>query len=267
MRKFRRNIYFRHKVQELYSILMQSKSIVCQNNLYYGLIAEEILRTFLKDVMPKRYGVCQGFVENNSNLSRQCDIIIFDQTDFAPTYSFGEIKIIPSVAVTAIIEVKTNIDAETFHNTLIAFEELARMGVSNKYLFLYDGPTIKTIEKYFYPAKGDNTGVFVGEPIYDHGDEYMLPSAILNLKRDYYLQQDLVPDVDMMGYMAYKSVDKGGVRIACLQSFIEKIISLTLTQMKKDTLPPIFMSKNEEQDNEDDLDDMEVIGGFGLFRL
>ena len=37
--------------------------------------------------------------------------------------------------------------------------------------------------------------------------------------------------------------------------------------MKQDTLPPIFMSTNEEQDNEDDLDDMEVIGGFGLFRL
>lgn len=252
---------------ELHSQLMQAKSIVCQNNLYYGLIAEDILRTFLRDIVPNRYGVCQGFVEDNGNLSRQCDIILFDQTDYAPTYSFGEIKIIPSVAVTAVVEVKTSIDAETFHNTLIAFEELAKMGVSNKYLFLYDGPKINTMEKYFYPAKGDNTGVCVGEPIYDHGDEYMLPSAILNLKRDYYLQQDLVPEVDMMGYMAYKSVDKGGVCIACLQSFIERIVSLTSPSVEEKILPPILFATNEENDNEDDLDDMEVIGGFGLFNL
>ena len=267
MKRLRRNIYFRHKVQELHSLLMQAKSIVCQNNLYYGLIAEEILRTFLKDVLPKRYGVCQGFVEYNSNLSRQCDIIIFDQTDYAPTYSFGKIKIIPSEAVTAIIEVKTSIDKETFHNTLIAFEELAKMRVHQKYLFLYDGPTITTIEKYFYPLKGDSTDVCVDEPIYDHGDEYMLPSAIMNLKRDYYLQQDLVPEVDMMGYMAYKSVDKGGVCIACLQSFIERIVSLTSPSVEDKILPPILFATNEENDNEDDLDDMEVIGGFGLFRL
>ena len=252
---------------ELRSLLMQAKSIVCQNNLYYGLIAEDILRTFLRDILPNRYGVCQGFVENNGNLSRQCDIIIFDQTDFAPTYSFGEIKIIPSIAVTAIIEVKTSIGAESFHNTLIASKELAKMGVSNKYLFLYDGPTINTIEKYFYPAKGGNNSVYIGEPIYDHGDEYMLPTAILNFKRDYYLQQDLVPDVDKMGYMAYESVDKGGVRIACLQFFIERIISLTSPPVEDKNLPPILITTNEENDNEDDLDDMKVIGGFGLFNL
>ena len=95
----------------------------------------------------------------------------------------------------------------------------------------------------------------------------MLPTAILNFKRDYYLQQDLVPDVDKMGYMAYESVDKGGVRIACLQSFIERIISLTSPPVEDKNLPPILITTNEENDNEDDLDDMKVIGGFGLFNL
>ena len=51
MKKYRRNIYFRQKVVELHSLLMQAKSIVYNNYLYYGLIAEDILRSFLVDVL------------------------------------------------------------------------------------------------------------------------------------------------------------------------------------------------------------------------
>lgn len=267
MKKYRRNIYFRQKVVELHSLLMQAKSIVYNNYLYYGLIAEDILRSFLVDVLPKRFDICQGFVGFDSKLSGQCDIIIYDQIEFSPLYSFGSIKIVPSKAVKAVIEVKTMIDTKAFKNTLIAFETLAKMGVANKFLFVYDGPTIKTIENYFYPEIGAAEGNQVGESRYDSGDEYMLPSAILNLQRDYYLKQDLVPGVDMMGYMAYKSIDKGGAQITCLQLFIENILSLVTSTIEKDSIPPLIDKAAEEVNSEDTLNDIAVIGGFGLYKL
>lgn len=267
MKKYRRNIYFRQKVVELHSLLMQAKSIVYNNYLYYGLIAEDILRSFLVDVLPKRFDICQGFVEFDSKLSRQCDIIIYDQIEFSPLYSFGSIKIVPSAAVKAVIEVKTRIDKGAFQNTLIAFETLAKMGVANKFLFAYDGPTIKTIENFFYKKDDAAEGYQIESSRYDHGDEYMLPSAILNLQRDYYLKQDLVPGVDMMGYMAYKSIDKGGAQITCLQLFIENILSLVTSTIEKDSIPPLIDKATEEVNSEDTLNDIAVIGGFGLYKL
>lgn len=267
MKSYRRNVYFRQKVVELHSLLMQAKNIVYNNNLYYGLIAEDILRKFLVDIVPKRYDVCQGFVEYNGKLSGQCDIIIYDQIDFSPVYSFGSIKIVPSAAVKAVIEIKTRIDARMFQNTLTAFETLAKMRVANKFLFVYDGPTIKTIEGYFYPKDGNVEDYYVGEPRYDHWDKYALPSAILNLQRDYYLKQDLVPDVDMMGYMAYKSIDKGGIQIACLQSFIEDILYSLTFIIEEESTPPLLKETVLEVDSDDSLNDMIVIGGFGLYSL
>lgn len=266
MIRIRHNEYFRQKVIELYSKLQQAKNMVPNHNLYYGLLAESILRVFLRDVLPMRIGVCQGFIEQKGKLSQQCDIIIYDQLNYAPIYSYGEIQVIPSDSVIAVVEVKVSITSESFQSTLVAFERLAQMGIMNKYMFIYEGPAIKTLEKYFYPQRTDSDKVYVGEPLYDHSDKERLPKAILNLKRNYYLKQDLVPDVDMMGYMAYKSVDKGG-NIACLQSFIESILSLILPLKEKDNTPPAIESSKEDDDNDDALNGMEVINGFGLYRI
>ena len=261
----RRNLYFRHKIVELDSLLKQAHAIVTNNNLYYGLIAENILRCFLRDMLPNRYGVCQGFVENGNVLSRQCDIIVYDKLYYAPSYTFGDVLIVPCESVCTIVEVKTNISKKTFLNMLAAFETLAKMGVSRKYLLLFDGPKIQTFESYFNSWPSTTCEVCVDNQVFDHGDEYMLPSTIINMKRNYYLRQDLVPDFDMMGYMAYGVTDNSGETIACLQSFIEDVLEQTLPHKLDDENPPL-LNDNSPYD-EDEISDMEVLGGFGLYRL
>lgn len=255
--------YFRWKVQELYSLLMQARSIVSNNKLYLGLFAENILRTFLSDTLPKRFGVCQGFVENNGNLSQQCDIIIYDQHNYAPKYSFGEIMIVPSVAVHSVIEVKTNISSKTFQDTLSAFRTLNQLHVNDMYLFLYDGPCIRTIHNYFFPKRNSNKfdSIHIGEPLYDNGDEYRLPTAILNLKRNYYLKQDFTPD-GMFGYLAYESESKDGKPIACLQVFVQSILHLLYPSSEDDKEFPVFENNISEQKNVE----LKQIEGFTLFR-
>lgn len=266
MKHIRHNEYFRQKVKELHYRLLQAKNMVPNHNLYYGLLAESILRDFLRDVLPMRVGVCQGFIEQDGQVSQQCDIIIYDQLNYASIYSYGEIQVIPSDSVIAVVEVKVSVNANSFYNTMEAFKSLAQMGIMNKYIFIYDGPTVKTLEKYFYPKGTGDDEVYDGEPLYDHSDKERLPIAILNLKRDYYLKQDLVPDFDMMGYMAYKSVDMGGGNLSCLQSFIESILSLIVPLKEIDNTPPVIEYAREEDDNDDVLKDMEVIDGFGLYR-
>ena len=73
--------------------------------------------------------------------------------------------------------------------------------------------------------------------------------------------------MDMMGYMAYKSIDKGGAQITCLQLFIENILSLVTSTIEKDSIPPLIDKAAEEVNSEDTLNDIAVIGGFGLYRL
>ena len=266
MKCIRKNEYFRQKVKELHSKLLQAKNMVPNHNLYYGLLAESILRNFLREVLPMRVGICQGFIEQNGKLSQQCDIIIYDQLNYASTYSYGEIQVIPNVSVIAVVEVKVSVTLEAFQSTLDAFKELAQMKIPNKYLFIYAGPTIKTLEKYFYPKRTDSNKLCVGVPLYDHSDEAMLPKAILNLKRDYYLMKDLVPDVDMIGYMAYTSIDIGGDKIACLQSFMENIMELIIPTNEINK-PPYLNSGTSESEGEDELSEMKAFDGFGLIRL
>lgn len=266
MKRIRYNEYFRQKVKELYSKLLQAKNMVPNHNLYYGLFAESILRDFLRDVLPMRVGVCQGFIEQNGKLSQQCDIIIYDQLNYAPIYSYGEIQVIPSDSVIAVVEVKVSITYESFQSTLVAFERLAQMGIMNNYMFIYEGPTVKTLEKYFYPKITNSDKVCIGESLYDYGDEERLPKAILNLKRNYYLKQDLVPDVNMMGYVAYTSTDIGGDIVACLQSFIGNIIGLVIPTTENNEPPVLCLNETVDED-EDGLKDLTVLGGFGLFKL
>ena len=109
------NEFFRLKVTEFINRLDQAKQVIPNHNLSVGMIGEEILRVFLREMLPKRYSVTQGFVEYDGDLSRQCDIIIYDSHNYAPLVIWGNLEIIPSIAVVAIIEVEI-IDTYAINN-------------------------------------------------------------------------------------------------------------------------------------------------------
>lgn len=110
-----------------------------------GREAENILKTFLSEHLPKRFNVCSGFIlDRNDNVSRQTDVIVFDANSCPILETFEDNLIIPSDNAVAVIEVKSNL---TEKDILDAAEKIAQIKVLNKSkIDLPPGPwNIKTI--------------------------------------------------------------------------------------------------------------------------
>ena len=188
--------YYRLKALEFCNRLNQFKELVIHNPSR-GYIGEELLREFLKSALPSSAKVTQGFIIQGNDLSPQCDIIIYDSLRYAPVYSFGNIDIVLSQSVYAIIEVKTTVDRKGFEKVLKDFRMLQYMQVQHKILFLYTSPLPKTIESYFYPKATEDVKFIISDthtPLYDNGDYSALPEIIISLSSDVYLQKDLFQD-------------------------------------------------------------------------
>jgi hypothetical protein len=79
--------YFELVSQELLSKLNQIKTFIKKHNPAIGILTEEILRDFLRSHLPKIVSVEQGFIlTTNGELSKQCDLIIYNSQTFAPFY-------------------------------------------------------------------------------------------------------------------------------------------------------------------------------------
>lgn len=112
--------YFRLVSEELFIKLNQVKTFIKKHNPTIGILTEEILRTFLQDYIPKGVSVEQGFVLNkNGELSKQCDIIIYDSELYSPFYRINDIVVVPAESVISIIEIKLLLISKFFTKLLI----------------------------------------------------------------------------------------------------------------------------------------------------
>jgi hypothetical protein len=74
-----------------------------------GEEAEEILRQFLNERLPKRYAAASGhMIDSQNRISHQTDVLIYDQIS-SPVYRVGKGLILPSENVAAVIEVKSRL--------------------------------------------------------------------------------------------------------------------------------------------------------------
>jgi hypothetical protein len=89
---------------------------------------EAVLREFLSEHLPKRFGVAKGEVVTRAGgQSHAADIIIFD-ADYAPVLYAGNTLILPVEAVYGIIEVKSRLSKAEFRDAwkkIQAFKQLA----------------------------------------------------------------------------------------------------------------------------------------------
>lgn len=112
---------------------------------------EALVRKFLSDYMPKRYGITTGRVIGlDGTLSRQCDIIIYDILNCAiimKEESGTEYQIIPAESVISVIEVKSILEAEELKSSVKNIESFkALRGVQNNAFgsfFSYGAPLMK----------------------------------------------------------------------------------------------------------------------------
>lgn len=86
------------------------ETFVKNHNPTVGSANEAILREFLARHMPGKLAVDQGFIcdiKHQNRISRQCDIIIHDHSEYAPLYSVGPVMIVEPKSARLVIEVKT----------------------------------------------------------------------------------------------------------------------------------------------------------------
>lgn len=175
------NNYFDLVNQELLNKLQQIKCFVKNHNPTIGILTEEILRDFLTNYIPKSAEVKQGFIINKQGeLSKQCDIIIFDNINFSPIYKIKDLVIVPSESVIAVIEVKTSVTKSKFEEIIKYFENISKFTECKKYLFIYNSVDADKIIEYL-KKHGP----------YDEISFQSLPDYITGLDESYHLQKNI----------------------------------------------------------------------------
>lgn len=113
--------YCRSITREFESRLNRIRTYVPDHNLTSGTANETLLRDFLSGLAPGRYRVGQGFICDPTRpncVSRQCDIIVYDQVDYPLVHAEGDVKVVWPDAVRMIVEVKTTLDKRSLYDAI-----------------------------------------------------------------------------------------------------------------------------------------------------
>jgi hypothetical protein len=116
-----------------------------------GEFCEDLLRQFLRQVVPGRYSVDQGFIRHTARgagvspscVSKQLDVIIHDSHDYAPLFRSGEFVVVLPKSVVAVIEVKKTLNKDKLEEAL---ENLAQ---ANEVLLAAERPLLKIFTGVF----------------------------------------------------------------------------------------------------------------------
>ena len=214
--------YFRLVSEELFIKLNQIKTFIKKHNPTIGILTEEILRNFLQQYIPKGVSVEQGFILNkNGTLSKQCDIIIYDSNLYAPFYRINDIVVVPSESVVSIIEVKTTVTKQIFHQVIGYFKSFTDVlqSTTGKHLFIYNAPSVDRLNEYVqsYKHPGDYQ-------LFDHDTFYELPMTITGINNSFHLRRDYVVfERDAMGYLSYNYENESNLDISSLELFYSNI--------------------------------------------
>ena len=228
---------YRQQATVLMKKMDKARMLFTNHKPSIGYVGELLLRQVLRNLLPKEYGICQGFILNNiikteDKLSTQCDIIIFRKENGSIAYSIGDLKVINASYVIAVIEVKSSLNKDTFLSTLEAFEKLQELRVEHKFVFVFGKLSRRSLRRWFFQyrfPKNSNEEVLVMDTaLYDWSDMEWLPESILSLESHNlfvldHLQDD---DNDFIGYTSYKIKDKTNMEISCLQEFLANVMDL-----------------------------------------
>lgn len=76
----------------------------------FGTYREEIVKSFLKSILPQKFGIGSGFIiTKKGNVSTQCDIIIYDSQNCPVIESPAKQTFFPIECVVAVGEIKSDI--------------------------------------------------------------------------------------------------------------------------------------------------------------
>ena len=235
--------YFRLVSEELLIKLNQVKIFIKRHNPTIGILTEEILRSFLKIYLPQGVNVEQGFILScNGEMSKQCDILIYDCQLYAPYYRTNDIVVVPSNSVIAVIEVKTTINKKFFHGVIDYFANIKMLCNAKTYLFIYKSVKISKMEDYLktFKHKGEYQS-------FDHDTFQLLPDEITGISRSYHLIKDvIVLNSDIIGYSSYSYENEKQTEISAFEIFFSSVYRLII-EYNKNKLPKGFKLEVEDQ--------------------
>jgi hypothetical protein len=123
-----RSQIFTEASKKLRQDLDRSKSIPHHGER--GKEVENILKSFLREHLPKRYGVTSGFIlDRADNVSAQTDVIVYDANSCPVLETYEDNLIVPSDNAAAVIEVKSNLTKKDIED---AAEKVAGIKSLNK---------------------------------------------------------------------------------------------------------------------------------------
>ncbi len=156
--------------KEFQSRINRMQAFVKRHNLSSGGANETILREFLSAHAPTACQVGQGFIchpTDGDSVSRQCDILVFDQSNFPVIHSDGSVKVVLPDAARMVVEVKTRFTRKEVGSSLLNVEAAKKLNPEmTGVIFAFGSPGLGSVL--------DN---LQGYPDYIHTDEK--PTAVL----------------------------------------------------------------------------------------
>lgn len=221
---------YRHQAAIFLRRITEARQLFNKHKPSIGFVGEYALRKSLHALMPKSYGICQGFVTYKGEISRQCDIIIYKKKNKSITKSYGELKIVNAESVVSVIEVKSSITKETFCSTLKAFEQLYALRVTNCFLFVYGKLTRRKLSNWFsaykYPHSCTKQYIFTDSYLYDWPVIEWFPHSVLALESNKFFKLGHISadDGDWVGYTALNLKDSKDTCLSCIQECFSDIV-------------------------------------------
>lgn len=176
----------------------------------FGGYREKILNDFIKIIIPKIYGIGDGFIISNTNqISTQCDIVIYDR-DYTPTVEIDSFQKFYTVeTVVGIGEVKSVLNKSILKETLQKLSNIKRIKsqVQNPYVLkkkskdlnafnpainLYDNIfSFLVCEKLDFDLNNTNWDEYF-ETVYENIDLHHRHNAILSIEDGLFLYKGLI---------------------------------------------------------------------------
>ncbi|OXB22554.1 hypothetical protein B0A80_15710 [Flavobacterium tructae] len=98
------------------------------HNQEYGVYREKICKDFIKFFIPQNYAISDGFViNNNDEVSHQCDIIIYDKNFTPLLQSENKQRFFPVETIAAVGEVKSDMNFSQLKEALIKLSNLKKI--------------------------------------------------------------------------------------------------------------------------------------------
>ena len=145
-------------LQEIFELQSRVLTGVLPHAGKRGSNDEERCRTFLMNVLPRRYGIGGGFIVSSTpgtKPSREQDVVIFDDFLNSPLYREPSAGVFPVEMVYATLEVKGNLRAKDIDSTFRSIGEIRRLAFECWYEWprINDQPGRWQLEKNVDPKK------------------------------------------------------------------------------------------------------------------